>query len=74
MWKALVRAGETVPRCRVQRLKRANGIVGAKRRGRPWRTTRPDPHPRRQPDLVQRNFTASGPDELWVADLSYLRC
>jgi putative transposase len=50
------------------------GSVGAKRRGRPWRTTRPDPHARRRPDLVQRNFTASGPDELWVADLSYLRC
>jgi putative transposase len=74
MWKALVRAGEQVPRCRVQRLMRAHGIVGAKRRGRPWRTTRPDPHAHRRPDLVQRNFSASAPDELWVADLSYLRC
>ena len=43
MWKALLRAGERVPRCRVQRLMRGNGIVGAKRRGKPWRTTRPDP-------------------------------
>ena len=34
MWKALLRAGETVPRCRVQRLMRTAGIVGAKRRGR----------------------------------------
>jgi putative transposase len=42
MWKALLRAGESVPRCRVQRLMRSHGIVGAKRRGRPWRTTRPD--------------------------------
>jgi putative transposase len=74
MWKALVRAGERVPRCRVQRLMRAHGIVGAKRRGRPWRTTRPDPQAQRRPDLVQRNFSASAPDELWVADLSYLRC
>jgi transposase InsO family protein len=74
MWKALRRAGEPVARCRVQRLMRAHGIVGAKRRGRPWRTTRPDPNARRRPDLVQRDFTASGPDELWVADLSYLRC
>jgi putative transposase len=74
MWKALLRAGETVPRCRVQRLMRAHGIVGAKRRGRPWRTTRPDPAALRRPDLVQRDFTASAPDELWVADLSYLRC
>jgi putative transposase len=74
MWKALVRAGETVPRCRVQRLMRTHGIVAAKRRGRPWRTTRPDPHAHRRPDLVNRDFTASGPDQLWVADLSYLRC
>jgi transposase InsO family protein len=34
MWKALRRAGETVPRCQVQRLMRTHGIVGAKRRGR----------------------------------------
>jgi transposase InsO family protein len=74
MWKALLRAGERVPRCRVQRLMRADGIVGAKRRGRAWRTTRPDPEGYHRPDLVQRDFTASGPDVLWVADLSYLRC
>jgi putative transposase len=74
MWKALLRAGEQVPRCRVQRLMRAHGIVGAKRRGRPWRTTRPDPGALHRPDLVQRDFTAAAPDELWVADLSYLRC
>jgi HTH-like domain/Integrase core domain len=74
MWKALLRTGEQVPRCRVQRLMRAHGIVGAKRRGRPWRTTRADPDAHRRPDLVQRNFTASRPDELWVADLCYLRC
>jgi putative transposase len=43
MWKALRRAGEHVPRCQVQRLMKAHGIVGAKRRGKPWRTTRPDP-------------------------------
>jgi putative transposase len=74
MWKALRRAGEQVPRRRVQRLMRTHGIVGAKRRGRPCRTTRPAPDARRRPDLVQRDFTASGPDALWVADLSYLRC
>jgi putative transposase len=74
MWKALLRAGETVPRCRVQRLMRAHGIVGAKRRGRPWRTTRPDPEAHRRPDLVQRHFAVDAPDRLWVADLSYLRC
>ena len=74
MWKALRRAGEQAPRCQVQRLMRANGIVGAKRRGKPWRTTRPDPQAQRRPDLVQRDFVAAGPNELWVADLTYLRC
>ena len=74
MWLALRRAGEQVPRCRVQRLMREHGIVGAKRRGKPWRTTKPDPQATRRPDLVQRDFSASGPNELWVADLSYLRC
>jgi putative transposase len=74
MWKALRRAGEKVPRCRVQRLMRSNGIQGAKRRGKPWRTTRPDLLAARRPDLVQRDFTAAHPNELWVADISYLRC
>ncbi len=70
----MLRAGEQVGRDRVKRLMRTHGIQGAKRRGKPWRTTRPDPDTRRRPDLVQRDFTASRPDELWVADLSYLRC
>jgi transposase InsO family protein len=64
---------ERLPRCRVQRLMRAHGIVGAKRRGKPWRTTRSDPQAARRPDLVQRNFSATRPNELWVADISYLR-
>jgi putative transposase len=74
MHKALVRAGERVGRDRVARLMRAHGIQGAKRRGRPWRTTRPDPAAQRRPDLVGRDFTAIAPNRLWVADLSYLRC
>ena len=74
MWKALQRAGETAPRCRVQRLMASNGIVGAKRRGKPWRTTKPDPAAARPRDLVGRNFTAQAPDRLWVGDFTYLRC
>jgi putative transposase len=74
MWKALGRAGERVARCRVQRLMRAHGIQGAKRRGKPWRTTRPDPQAHKRADLVKRDFAASAPDRLWLADLSYLRC
>jgi transposase InsO family protein len=73
-WKALLRAGERVPRCQVQRLMRCNGIRGAKRRGKPWRTTTPDPSAARRPDLVNRQFTAGEPNRLWVGDLSYLRC
>lgn len=74
MWLALRRAGERVGRGRVQRLMRQAGIQGAKRRGRPWRTTRPDPGAHRRPDLVERDFSAAAPNQLWVADLTYLRC
>ena len=74
MWLALRRAGERVGRGRVQRLMRRAGIQGAKRRGRPWRTTRPDPGAHRRPDLVERDFSAAAPNQLWVADLTYLRC
>jgi len=74
MWKALLRAGEQVGRSRVERLMRAHGIQGAKRRGKPWRTTTTDPSALRHPDLVNRDFTAGGPDRLWLADFTYLRC
>jgi transposase InsO family protein len=49
------------------------GIQGAKRRGKAWRTTKPDPLAHRRPDLVERDFSAEAPNRLWVADLSYLR-
>jgi putative transposase len=74
MWKALLRAGEDVGRDRVARLMRNAGIQGAKRRGKPWRTTRRDPIAHRSPDLVQRDFAACRPDEKWFADFTYLRC
>jgi putative transposase len=74
MWKALMREGEQVGRGRVERLMRRNGIQGAKRRGKPWRTTIPDPEAQRRPDLVQRDFSAVDRNQLWVADFTYLRC
>jgi putative transposase len=74
MWKALLRDGEQVGRSRVERLMRQNGLQGAKRRGKPWRTTRADPSALRSPDRVQRDFEASRPDEMWFADFTYLRC
>jgi len=73
VWKELLRRGETVARCTVERLMAEHGIQGAKRRGRPWRTTTPDPEGARRPDLVDRDFTAPAPDRLWVADFTYLR-
>jgi putative transposase len=53
---------------------RREGIQGAKRRGKPWRSTRPDPAALRPPDRVERDFSARGPDRLWVADFTYVRC
>ena len=73
-WLALRRQDEPVGRDRVKRLMRRAGIQGAKRRGKPWRTTTPDPAATRPPDLVDRDFTATTPDELWVADFTYPRC
>lgn len=74
MWKTLRRQGETAPRCQVQRLMRQDGLRGAKRRGRSWRTTIGDPGAAARPDLVNRDFTADAPDRLWVGDFTYLRC
>ena len=73
-WLALKRAGVQVGRDRVKRLMRAHGIQGAKRRGKPWRTTVTNSLAMRAPDLVRRDFTAPAPDRLWVADFTYLRC
>jgi putative transposase len=73
MHAALVRDGERVGRDQVARLMRAAGLRGAKRRGKPWRTTISDPAAHKRPDLVARDFTASAPDRLWVGDFTYLR-
>jgi putative transposase len=74
VWRGLTRAGETLGRDRVARLMRQAGVRGAKRRGKPWRTTKPPVRAQGQPDLVNREFHAERPNQLWVADLSYLRC
>jgi putative transposase len=74
MWKALLRKGEHVARCQVQRLMACHGIQGAKRRGKRWQTTNTDPDALRRPDLVKRDFTAERSNALWVADFTYLRC
>ncbi len=64
--------GELHGRKRIARLMRQAGLVGAShRRGGPV-TTRRDQDVRPAPDLVDRKFTAPGPDRLWVADITYV--
>jgi putative transposase len=57
---------------RVARLMRAAGIRGVSRRRSFVVTTRRDPRQPPAPDLVKRQFRAAGPDELWVADMTYV--
>ena len=57
---------------RVARLMRQAQIVGISRRKRRVTTTRRDVDGRPAPDLVDRDFTATGPDQLWVADITYV--
>ena len=64
------RAGIDVGRDQVARLMRANGRRGATRARKRF-TTRADPAAGRARDLVQRDFTATGPNEKWVSDFTY---
>jgi putative transposase len=66
------RQGHPVARCTVERLMRSAGLRGILRAKGP-RTTVPGTGPDTRPDLVDRAFTASGPDQLWVADITYCR-
>ena len=56
---------------RVSRLMRQAGLVGCHRR-RAFQTTRRDPSTLPAPDLVQRTFSASALDQLWIADITYV--
>jgi putative transposase len=69
---ALLREGLTLARCTVERLMRAAGLHGVVRAKSP-RTTRPAPETDRPRDLVERQFTATAPNQLWVADITYIR-
>ena len=71
VWRQLHREGIAVARCTVERLMGELGLQGM-RRGKPRRTTTPDPAATRPADLVDRDFSATRPNQLWVADLTYV--
>ena len=64
--------GEKHGRKRIARLMRDAGLVGASRRRHGPVTTRRDKEARPAPDLVDRDFAAAGPDQLWVADITFI--
>ena len=72
IWAQLNREGIRVARCTIERLMRDLGLQGAVR-GKVKRTTTVDGTAERPRDLVDRQFTAVGPNRLWVADLTYVR-
>jgi putative transposase len=71
LWRQLHREGIAVARCTVERLMGELGLAGV-RRGKPRRTTTADTTAARPADLVERNFSAARPNQLWVADLTYV--
>ncbi len=72
VWKQLRREGTRVARCTVERLMRELGLRGVSR-GRAWViTTRADDAASQPADRVNRRFTATRPNQLWVADFTYV--
>ena len=71
VWKQLDREGIPVARCTVERLMRILGLYGV-RRGAFKVTTTPDINVHRPADLVERDFRASRPNQLWVADITFV--
>ena len=71
VWRQLAREDTVVARCTVERLMRVLGLQGVVR-GRKCRTTIADEHAERPLDRVNRQFEATHPNELWVADFTYV--
>ena len=71
VWLELRRQGVHVGRKRVERIMREHGLQGAHlRRGWKHGSTRQNPAHRPAPDLLERDFTATAPNRVWVADLT----
>lgn len=71
VWRQLIRQGETVARCTVERLMRAMGLQGVVR-GKPIRTTVSDKAAPCPLDKVNRQFVTDRPNTLWVSDFTYV--
>ncbi len=72
VWRQLMREEIGVARCTVERLMREMGLAGAIRGRKYKKTTIVDEAAHRPADLVQRDFSADRPNQLWVADLTYV--
>ena len=72
MWLRLRSQGHDVARCTVERLMAQMGLLGVTRQRRAPRTTIANPAAERPTDLVDRQFAASTPNRLWVADFTYV--
>jgi len=73
VWKQLNQEKVRIANCTVRRLMKAQGLTGV-RRGRQFKlTTISDENQHRPSDLVDRQFVASAPNRLWVADLTYVK-
>jgi transposase InsO family protein len=70
-WKQLNREQIPVARCTVARLMRQMGLRGVIR-GKGFKTTTPEQKAARPADLVERQFSANRPNELWVADITFV--
>lgn len=71
VWHQLRRENIVAARCTIERLMRLAGLQGV-RRGKQFVTTKSDPSALRPPDLVERDFTAARPNQLWIVDFTYV--
>lgn len=72
VWKQLRREGVEIARCTVERLMGAEGMSGVVSKRRRPRTTVPGEERLRPSDLVERDFRAPAPNQLWVTDITYV--